>query len=266
MFVIFGGSGFVGTALRRMLDREGVAYFAPDFDLCRIDSKDWVRDAVNDGDTLVMLAAYTHEHGKPHRLAELNVRMAASVIEGIEGKQLQHCVYISSDSVYGVSDSVITESTPVCPNTVYGHMHALREQMFKDRFPELTILRPCAIYGKGDTHNAYGINQFVKTATEEGQITLFGEGEEMRSNVHVDDVAAVIAKSARDKISGVFNVNCGRAYSFMQLAEIIGGNGVRILSKPRTQPVTHRLVDNSLLVAKFMPMRTAHQGIAEMME
>jgi nucleoside-diphosphate-sugar epimerase len=149
-------------------------------------------------------------------------------------------------------------------------MHVMRELFFKERFAhnQLTILRPCAIYGNGDTHNSYGINQFIRTAKASHEITLFGNGEEYRSNIHGDDVAAIIARAAIGRTPGTFNLNCGISYTFMQIAEIIQacmGRPVHILSQPRTMPILHRRVDNLALIKHFFLPRPAEKGIQELL-
>lgn len=269
MLVILGGHGFIGTALCRRIDALDVGYIAPTIEaIDLLDSDKWpdIRNLIKDGDTLIFIAALTQEHGEACKLTEWNIRMAANMIYSVMGKNIAHCVYLSSDSVYGNPDDVITESTPLRPINLYGMMHMIREQMFRERFPNLTILRPCAVYGLGDTHNAYGINQFIRDAREKGVITLFGDGEEYRSNIHVNDLAKIIAISAIDKIPGTFNANCGEARSFKQLAgEIQKHTNCDIASKPRTQSVSHRYVYNQKLTDTFFEPRTTDIGIKQLL-
>lgn len=274
--VIWGGEGFIGTALRRQLARQDVEYTAPTYgEIDLSDSHDMseVEKEIDNGDTVIMIAAHTAERGQGYVLTSWNIQMAQNLIDAIEGKDIPHCVYLSSDSVYGPIDDIMDETTPLRPTSLYGMMHMMREQMFRERFGDkLTILRPCAVYGPGDTHNAYGINQFVRSAKKEGIIEIFGEGEEMRSNIHVDDLAAIIAKSALDKVQGIFNANCGAAYTFMEIAKVVQENvgskdwshPVIIESKPRTQPITHRHANNSRLQEAFHAPRLAYAGIAQM--
>lgn len=274
--VIFGGEGFLGTGLRRLLDKEGVQYVAPDseeIDLTASGAPDLIRKVLRDGDKVVMIAALTSEHGEAVYLTEANISMAANMIAGMRGVDIGHFVYISSDSVYRRGDEPpfweeITEKTPLAPDTLYGFMHACREQFFREYFPpqKLTILRPCAVYGMGDTHNAYGINGFVTEAKTAGTITLFGAGEEHRPAVHIDDMVAVMAMAARQKIAGVFNVNCGVSLSFKVMAERIAANAgkiIKIMSKPRNMPVTHRCFDNSALVSNFFAPRKIEEGVIQ---
>jgi UDP-glucose 4-epimerase len=278
MIVIFGGSGFIGTALRTEFVKRKVEYMAPteeQIDLRYEDSKDKIADMVFDGDTIIMIAAYTKEHGEAYQLTDWNVRMAANMVAAIKDKNIAYFIYISSDSVYGrgeiFSGKLMNEDNPISPDELYGYMHATREQVFREYVPEnkLTIFRPCAIYGVGDTHNAYGVNRFIREAKNANIITLFGDGEEMRSNVHVDDVASIIATAAIKKIHGVFNINTGVACTFKDVANLIKknmGKRIKIVSKLRTKLITHRFFDNSKLVQTFFAPRISDIGIPQMIK
>lgn len=264
--VIFGGSGFVGQALRRQLDISYVAPTTQEIDLIKPDAPFAISEMVNDGDTVVMLSVLTQEKGDIQDTTLRNVMMARNLLAGLKDRKLAHFVYVSSDSVYGKAWENIDQNTPVCPDTLYGYMHAMREQYFREYFPGLTILRPCAIYGIGDTHNSYGVNRFIRDAKAKGIITLFGEGEEYRSNIHVDDVAAIIVKAVKEKISGTFNAVSGKSWRFSEIAEFIKNNIDTIIThNPRTVPITHRHFNNSSLCENFFIPRSADVGIKEML-
>src|SRR5262249_46280748 len=107
-----------------------------------------------------------------------------------------HLVYISSDAVYANGDTLIGASTRPAPDTLYGQMHYCRERMVVDVAQRwscpLMILRPCALYGPGDTHNSYGPNRFVRTAVETQRIGIFGQGEELRDHLGVEDFVRLL--------------------------------------------------------------------------
>ncbi len=271
--VVFGGHGFVGKYLCKLLGQH-VAPTALEVDLSQttLVTYNAIEELVEDGDSIVMLAGYTNEYGNPNRLTAENIAMAANLLWGISGKEISHFVYMSSDSVYGKKEPLdrvlVDEAVPLCADSLYAGMHILRERYFMEYFPpeKLTILRPSAIYGSGDTHNAYGINSFVKEAKEKGEVTLFGDGEEYRSCVHVADVAAIIAQALEGKVAGVFNVNCGTSWTFKQVAQCIQrniGKEIQILSKPRTVPVTHRYFNNNALASAFFQPRLLEDGVKE---
>lgn len=263
--IVFGASGFVGKVLLPLLE-DVVAPSSSEVDLSNPVEVKIIPYKEKGGVTVIMLAALTPEKGNVRDTTIKNIIMARNALEVIKYQDVKHFIYVSSDAVYSMSgDVIITEETPVCPDTLYGHMHAMREQYFRDAIPEdkLTIIRPCAIYGKGDTHNSYGINRFVRDSREKGEITLFGEGEEYRDHIHVDDVAAIIAKAAKEKIAGTFNAVSGLSVSFFEVASAIGG---KIVYVPRKMPITHRNFDNSLLLKHFPEPRNIEDGIKDMLQ
>ena len=93
----------------------------------------------------------------------------------------------------------MTERSPVAPSTMHGMMHAARELIFRtDIAAPFAVLRPTLIYGAGDPHSGYGPNRFRRQAAKGEPILIFGEGEEKRDHVAVEDVArlAVLILSA----------------------------------------------------------------------
>jgi UDP-glucose 4-epimerase len=276
--VIFGGEGFIGTALCSLFDKHGIEYAAPTearLNLTTFHGWADVRNIVQDDDTVIMIAAYTNEKGNSPALTEANIRMAANMVAGLQDRNIAHFVYISSDSVFGKGDAppffnTMNEETPIAPDMLYGFMHATREQYFRESIPseKLTIIRPCAVYGIGDTHNAYGINSFLREAKEKGTITLFGNGEEKRPSIYVGDLVEIIFKAVQEKICGVFNANCGVSWSFKEVAEFIKNTlgNIEILSKQRTIPIFHRYFDNTKLRSTFHAPMVMDVGITKLTE
>ena len=106
-----------------------------------------------------------------------------------------HLLYISSDAVYADDANPVTEQSAVAPSTSHGMMHAARELMFRSEVKApFAALRPTLIYGARDPHGGYGPNRFRRQAAEGGPITLFGEGEEKRDHVAVEDVARLAVR------------------------------------------------------------------------
>jgi UDP-glucose 4-epimerase len=167
-------------------------------------------------------------------------------------------VYLSSDAVYDWRHSLVSEASAPSPTDLYSTMHVAREQMLAAattaaKVP-FCILRPCAVYGPGDTHNGYGPNRFTRTARTEGKIKLFGAGEETRDHVFIADLTAVIELSLRHRSTGTLNVVSGRSTSFAEVAaQIVArcAKPVTIEPQPRGGPVTHRHFDPSALLRAF---------------
>jgi nucleoside-diphosphate-sugar epimerase len=159
--------------------------------------------------------------------------------------------------------SLIDEQSSRTPSDLYALMHTARELMLEQacragRIP-YCVLRPCAIYGSGDTHNSYGPNRFLKTALGDGIIRLFGEGEERRDHVYIHDVIRVVQLCLFHGSAGTVNIASGEVISFGDLARLLAktlDRPVAIQPQPRSGPVTHRHFDNTPLIRAF-PMATA---------
>jgi nucleoside-diphosphate-sugar epimerase len=181
-------------------------------------------------------------------------------------------IYISSDAVFAENQPVISESTLPCPNTLYGVMHLAREMILQQAAASanvpLLILRPCAIYGPGDTHNSYGPNRFLKSALSERKIKLFGEGEEKRPHVHISDVVELILGAADSSDVGVVHAIPPRSISFLDVAKLVRsmvGLDVEIEFQPRNEPPTHKHFESGRLKEVFpnFEFRSFGKSLAE---
>jgi nucleoside-diphosphate-sugar epimerase len=116
------------------------------------------------------------------------------------------------------------------------------------------VLRPCAVYGAGDTHNSYGPNRFLRTAIEQKKITLFGAGEEQRDHLFIGDLTQIIRLCLLHRSTGVLNVVSGSSVSFRNVAERVIAllrDDVELVCLPRTSQITHRHFDNTASLRAF---------------
>ncbi|MEX2008645.1 MAG: NAD-dependent epimerase/dehydratase family protein [Dongiaceae bacterium] len=110
-------------------------------------------------------------------------------------------------------------------------------------------LRPTLLYGAADPHNGYGPNRFRRQAEGGQPILIFGEGEERRDHVAVDDVAALAALILAHRSLGALNAATGVSVSFHDVARMVAqqfGGRVPVTSQPRQGPpphLTHRHFD-----------------------
>ena len=124
--------------------------------------------------------------------------------------------------MYRDSDKPIDEYSCAEPASIHGAMHLAREVALKSELDlPLAIIRPTLVYGLKDPHNGYGPNSFRRIAIKNEDITLFGEGEELRDHVYVNDIAQLVYLVACHKSIGIANAVSGEVVSFRQLAEFI---------------------------------------------
>jgi nucleoside-diphosphate-sugar epimerase len=152
-------------------------------------------------------------------------------------------VNISSDAVYPDEPLPLSEKTPAAPSTFHGAMHLAREIAVRETVKApLAIVRPSLLYGAADPHNGYGPNRFRRLADAGGDIWLFGEGEERRDHVFVDDVADLVVRVLKHRSCGILNAATGEVHSFREIAEravAIAGRAVAISGSPRQGPMPH---------------------------
>jgi nucleoside-diphosphate-sugar epimerase len=206
-----------------------------------------------------MLAAITPDKGRDSATLMKNLAMMQSVCTAIEKAGCAHLVYFSSDAVYNLTVSRVTEDTPASPQDLYGAMHYTREIMARGLSKiSVLVLRPTLVYGFDDTHNAYGPNRFRRAAQKEGKIALFGGGEETRDHIHVDDVAALTVRCLLHQSTGTLNVATGISHSFIDVAELVAKQfrrPVEIARTPRANPITHRHYDVINTIKAFPDLR-----------
>ncbi|MCE9520540.1 MAG: SDR family oxidoreductase [Verrucomicrobia bacterium] len=136
-------------------------------------------------------------------------------------------VYVSSSSVYGVSDSPeVTEEHPLVPLTDYNKYKGMCEPLlFKHQSPDFVCvtIRPATVCGYSPRMRFdLTVNILTNHAYHRGLITVFG-GDQQRPNIHIDDVCELYVKLLSlpaEKIAGeIFNVGY-QNQTVNELAEI----------------------------------------------
>ena len=244
--VIIGAGGFVGGAIRQALeaaDTDVLALTRKELDLLASDAPGRLGGMLRATDSVVMVSALA-----PARTVQLlmqNLRMAEAVCAALAERPVHHLLYISSDAVYADDANPVTEGSHCAPSTLHGMMHAARELMLKSATAApVAMLRPTLIYGAADPHSGYGPNRFRRQAEKGEPIMIFGEGEERRDHILVDDVAALAWLVLQHRSRGALNAVTGVSTSFHDIAHMVArqfGGGTSVKSVPRPGPRPHLL-------------------------
>lgn len=274
--VVLGSRGFVGGHLVRHLQSLGINVEpvpSTAIDLCEPAAVDALKQRLRRDDVVVLVSALTPDRGKDIRTLMRNLAMAEHVAAALASAPCTHFVYVGSDAIYSDDANPVNEASSQSPSSFHGLMHFAREQMLREALKASAIpiafLRPSLLYGEGDTHNGYGPNRFLRTALADGKIALFGNGDEKRDHVFINDVAAIIGLAIQHRSEGALNLATGVSTSFGGVAERIAGESggiVRIENLPRgAGPVTHRHFDITAMLKAFPAFRYTplSEGIAE---
>jgi UDP-glucose 4-epimerase len=246
--VVIGAGGFVGSTICARLAADRITLLAltrKDVDLLKPDAAKTLQGLLLPNDSAVFVSALAPT--RTNAMLIDNLRMAEAVCNALALQVVQHLVYISSDAVYADDANPVTERSYQQPSSLHGVMHLAREAMMRSTLKlPIAMLRPTLIYGAKDPHNGYGPNRFRRLAAKSEAITLFGEGEEMRDHVLVEDVAAVTVLTLRHRSKGALNIATGQSTSFRDVAKAtvaLAGSESKIRGTPRQNPITHRHFD-----------------------
>ena len=242
---VIGAAGFIGSAISNLLISKDIHVKCVDRSVCDLlDEGASVRlnRIINDGDVVVFAAAKAPAKNEEDII--LNLRMTLNLLKAIENKNISYLLNISSDAVYADSLNKINENSVTVPLNSHGTMHLAKESAINSFFSNIKVghLRPTLVFGSGDPHNGYGPNSFLRLAQSKQEIKLFGEGEELRDHIHIDDVAKLGVEMIQRQFSGAVNAVSGELFSFYQIADLIkkySNKKIEITSMPRKGPMPH---------------------------
>ncbi len=142
-------------------------------------------------------------------------------------------IYASSASVYGGGSVFKEDLSNEAPLNVYGYSKFLFDQYVRAQTltSQVIGLRYFNVYGPREQHKgsmasvAFHLNNQI---LEKGEIKLFagcdgyGDGEQVRDFVYVDDVVAVnLWFLDHPDVSGIFNLGTGRSQPFNDVAKAV---------------------------------------------
>lgn len=269
MLIVTGGAGFIGSNIVRGLNDIGrddiivvdnltdghkytnivdclIADYWDKRDLrSRLESLDEPPDAIlHQG-----ACAVTTEWDGRYMLAE-NYQYSVDLL-GYCARHKVRLIYASSAAIYGASTSFGERDPSVeRPLNVYGYSKLLFDRYVRRHAgaagAQVVGLRYFNVYGPNEAHKgamASVVWHLTRQLRETGELKLFegshgyGDGEQRRDFIHVDDVVAVVLWFLdHPAVSGIFNVGTGKSASFNDLAtaviECLGTGVIRYVPFP----------------------------------
>ena len=278
--LITGTSGFVGKRvieqLRTRYNDEDIITFSSSSinGIKNIYSNNYVFDSdylVNSGcedvETLVHIGAFTPKSGfeaNDINKSSSNIENTRRLLEALEKtKSLKRIVYLSTLDVYESTDDIISENTPVGPQTMYGWSKLYCEEMVKTFAREnnilFCILRLGHVYGEGEEKYRKVMPVMIKSALKNEDINIYGDGEALRSFIYIDDVAKAVVNSLNLSSSDIINIVGNEAVSINDLAKKIialSGKNIKVEHISTDSVNRNYLFDNSKLLNTLLDSLT----------
>ncbi len=279
--LVTGGAGFIGSNIVKHLLEQGKQpvvlddlssgykeNLLPGVEFIKGDIRD--REAVEKAmagcSTVLHLAASVGNKRSiddPFTDADINVLGTLNVLETARKQGADRVVFSSSAGIFGELKTLpIAEDHPQDPDSPYGTSKLAAEKMclvYNKLYGMHNVcLRYFNVYGLNQRYDAYGnvIPIFANRILKDEALTIYGDGEQTRDFVNVNDVAAAnIAAALADGVCGVFNIGSGTRVTINELARLIQeAAGIEVgkeFAPPRPGDVRDSLADIRAAEAAF---------------
>ena len=302
--LVTGAGGFIGHHLVKRLKRDGFwvrgadlkepeyeASPADDFQVTDLREFEHCRTATGDVDQVYNLAAdmggigyITANHAD---ISRNNILINAHMLEASRANGVERFLFSSSACVYpqykqldpNVTPLKEADAIPADPEPGYGWEKLFAEELCryykKDHKLQTRIVRFHNVYGPLGTYEGgkekapAAISRKVALAADGGDIEVWGDGEQTRSFMYVDDCVEGLVRLMASDYSEPLNLGTDELVTINQLIDKVSAiPGKRLrkkhdLSKP--QGVRGRNSDNTLLnrVLGWEPAITLDQGLRQ---
>jgi len=265
--VILGHTGFIGSQIARTLPRlspgiEIVGRSRAELDATSRESMRALGALMGPSTAVIFCSGIKKQLGDSLAIFSQNMRMAENVCELLHEHPARRVIFFSSAEVYGpdIHNTAITEETPARALSYYGIAKLASEGILQKMVAanpgtSLAVLRPPLIYGVGDVSKGYGPTGFAWAIAEDREITLWGDGSELREFVSVGDLARIAVELVFSQFQGVLNTVTGSPHTFRETLDLYASfapRPLRISTRPRSKGKVDQGYDNSLL-RKVLP-------------
>lgn len=245
---ITGGAGFIGSTLaRKLLDSghqvtiydnlstvncgdENIRDLSIKFIHGDILNTELLTESMKGHDITIHLAAQLEiTKSYTNSLFDLNTNLIGTinVVTACKRAGVKRLINASSACVYGFTNGEASKETdPTQPNWEYGASKLAAEKYVHigslSGEYTYTSLRFSIVYGEREWYGRV-LTIFVKRALEGKPLVIFGDGEQSRDYVHVNDVCNFILQSLYNPntFNKVYNVSTGIGTRIIDLAKLV---------------------------------------------
>lgn len=298
--VLTGGAGFIGSNTARLLfgdneivvidnlltgRYENVSDMVDHIKIIKddVNNLDLLRDEFESADFVLHLAALPFVQRSiddPISANKNNLDGTLSVLVSARDCGVRRVVFASSSAIYGDSINMplqeIAVPRPLSPYAVTKLAAEHYCRVFYEVYGlETVALRYFNVFGPGQNPSseyAAVIPKFINAIKTGRQPVVYGDGEQTRDFVFIDDVvrANILACEASNAAGKVFNIATGEATSLNRLLKVLGGAVAAkinpIYSDARPGDIRHSVADISLArsILGYEPKVRIEEGLRAM--
>jgi len=289
--VVTGGAGFIGQHIAEKLAAEGNnvividkrknkwSFLHKNINLVQEDIRNYnkINAYFKDVDYVFHLAALIsvpESIKKPNITIDNNVKGTVNILRASQENNIKKVIFSSSCAAYGSNTKIpINENDETLPLSPYAISKLSAEYFLKmynnETDVKTTSLRYFNVYGPRQDHlSQYSavIPLFVNKALKNKDIIIYGDGEQTRDFIYVEDVVRA-NKLVMNKGDGeIFNVGRGEKISINDLAckiiELTDSDSKIIHKEGRDGEIKHSLADISKISKiGFKPDFSLEEGL-----
>jgi len=206
-----------------------------------------------------------------------NILGTQKLLELARDEKIPHFIHVSTSSVYG-KEATGAEESVLRPFSPYGITKLAAENLcwaYESNYGvPVTILRYFSVYGPRQRPDmAYNI--LIRSLLEQTPFTMFGDGEQSRSNTFVSDCveATILAFEKKQVALGqVFNVGGGEVVTLNEgihiLEELTGKKCIieKEPARPGDQKHTAACIDKAANILGYRPTVGVKDGLRAQLE
>lgn len=199
--LILGAHSYIGSSLKTYLET-----FPGQYHVTAISQRDdqWQSLDFSKFDSIVDCVGIAHRKEtkeNAHEYYEINSDLAFQTAKMAKDSGVEQFIFLSSMSIYGMDEGVITKDTQPDPKTHYGKSKWQAEQRLsalQDNAFKVAIVRPPMVYGEGCKGNYQSLVKLAKV------LPVIPDYKNQRSMISIENLNVYLKQLIDEKSCGVF--------------------------------------------------------------